>query len=211
MNSEQLAKIQDNKRIGLMGGTFDPVHFAHTGLALAAAEELGFEKVIMIPAFIQPFKKDKYVTSDEHRLEMLRIAVEQYDNLQVSTWEIERGGISYTYDTVMHFKEEYPDKDLWFIMGSDSLMKLENWYKGTDLLRICSFAVGTRPMDDTSKLDETIHILKSKYGTEIYPIKQKMLPINSTMVRDLLEREEPISGLVLPGVENYIYENKLYI
>ena len=217
-----MSDINNGKnRIGLMGGTFDPVHYGHTGLAIAASRELRLDRVIMIPAFIQPFKKDKYVTSDEHRLAMLEIAVSEVntylnqdsnsnDVLEISTWEIEKGGISYTYDTIIHFKEVYSDSELWFIMGGDSLMKLENWYKGKDLLKVCNFAVGTRPMDDNSALDSTIEKLSKSYGTEIYKVMKPMLNINSTMVRDKLDKNEPISGLISPQVESYIYEYKLY-
>ncbi len=214
--------IESNKkRIGLMGGTFDPVHFGHTGLAIAASRELGLEKVLMIPAFIQPFKRDRYVTSDEHRLAMLEIAVSEanvylnknitsQDVLEISTWEIEKGGISYTFDTIMHFKDVYPDDELWFIMGGDSLMKLENWYKGKELLSSCNFAVGTRPMDDNTLLDSTIKKLSIDYRTDIYKIIKPMLNINSTMVREKMDNNEPISGLISSQVESYIYEHKLY-
>ena len=197
--------------IGIMGGTFDPVHYGHTGLAIAALDELALQKVIIIPAYVQPFKRDRYITPDEHRLEMLKIAIFQDERLEISTWEIDKGGISYTYDTLMHFKEIMPLSKLWFIMGGDSLMKLENWFKGIELLKNFSFVVGTRPMDDNSELINTIKHLETKYGTEICLLKHQMLPINSTLIRETIEREEPISGLVSPDVEDYIYENKLYI
>ena len=210
-----------NNRIGIMGGTFDPVHYGHTGLAIAASTELNLDKVIMIPAYIQPFKKDKFVTSDEHRLAMLEIAVseanlylsqkgELSDIIQISTWELEKGGISYTYDTITHFHEVFPGNELWFIMGGDSLMGLEKWYKGKELLRACSFAVGLRPMDDNSNLDKTIDHLSKEYGTSIKEIQKPMLNINSTLVRNKMDNKEPVSGLISPEVEAYIYEHKLY-
>ena len=207
-NNDKNNKIEN---IGIMGGTFDPVHYGHVGLAVSAKDELLLDKVIIIPAFIQPFKRYKNITSDVHRLSMLEMAFSDKDGIEISTWEIERGGISYTYDTLSYFNSIHQDSKIWFIMGGDSLMKLENWHKGIELLKSFSFAVGTRPMDDNSGLINKIEYLHEKYGTEIILIKKEMLPINSTMVREFLEEEKPISGLVSPEVENYIYENKLYI
>ena len=198
-------------KIGLMGGTFDPVHYGHIELAVSAKEELDLDRVIMIPAYIQPFKRDRYITPDEQRLNMLELSISREDGLEISTWEIDKGGISYTYDTLTYFRSLYTDSEITFIMGSDSLLKIEGWYKGIDLLKSCSFAVGTRPSDDDQIIIDTIANLHHKYGTKIYKVKNKMLPINSTMIREKIEREEPISGLVVPEVENYIYENKLYM
>ena len=198
------------KSIGLMGGTFDPVHFAHTALAEAAMKELELEKVIFIPAFIQPFKKNRFVTSDQHRIAMLERALSEYENMEISLWEVEKGGVSYTFDTFKHFKESLKDYKLWFILGTDSMMKLENWYKGKELLKECSFAVGSRPDSNHEELIEKVSYLKENYGTEIYLIEKKMLPLSSTMVRELLEEDKPISGIVAHSVEEYIYEQGLY-
>lgn len=200
----------DLKSIGLFGGTFDPVHYAHTALAEAALEELDLEKVIYVPAFIQPFKRDRYVTSDQHRISMLERALNQYDKMEISLFEIEKGGISYTYDTYCYFKGLLSDYKLWFLMGTDSLMKLEGWYKGKELLKECCFAVGSRPDTNHDELIRIKEYLNKEYNTEIYLINKKMLPLSSTMVRELLLEDKPISGMVAPSVEEYIYEHRLY-
>lgn len=203
-------------KIGLMGGTFDPVHYGHTGLALNAYKELNLSKVIMIPAYIQPFKRDKAVTSDEHRVEMLKLALTAeevgYDEspFEISTWEIEKGGVSYTYDTLTYFNDLYQNDHICFIMGSDSLMKVENWFKGKELLRNFDFAVGLRQEDKEEEIIAHADYLEKTYGRTITLISNKMLPFSSTMVRERLEEGKSISGMVAPEVENYIYENKLY-
>ena len=198
------------KRIGLMGGTFDPVHLGHLGIALAAERENDLDKVILMPAFIQPFKRDRYVTQDEFRLEMLNLSILDKDGIEISTWELDKKGISYTYDTIMHLREEMPNDEIWFIMGSDSLLQIETWHKGVELLKNCSFLVGARPEDSVDAIKEKITYLTDKYQTKIKLLNEKMLPINSTLIREKIEKDEPISGLVPPMVEDYIYAKGLY-
>ena len=199
-----------------MGGTFDPVHYGHTGLASAAYKELDLSKVIIMPAYIQPFKRDRAITSDVHRVEMLKLALEKEATylddspFEISTWEIEKGGVSYTYDTLVHLKEVYPEDEILFIMGSDSLLKVESWYKGKELLENFSFGVGLRESDDIEEVEFCKKHLEENYGTKIFLLKGKMLPFSSTMIREALEEEGSISGMVAPEVENYIYGNKLY-
>lgn len=200
----------DMKRIGLMGGTFDPVHFGHLSIALAAQREIDLDKVILMPAYIQPFKRDKFVTDDELRLEMLNLSILDKDGIEISTWELDKKGISYTYDTISHLKNEMPEDEIWFIMGSDSLMKIESWHKGVELLESCFFLVGARPEDPIDTIIEQIDYLTDKYQTRIHLLNEKMLPISSTLVREKIERDEPISGLVPPMVEDYIYAKRLY-
>ena len=197
-------------RIGLMGGTFDPVHLGHLGIATAALREGALDKVILMPAYIQPFKRDRYISDDELRLEMLRIAILDKEGIEISTWELDKKGVSYTYDTIMHLKDTLPGEELWFIMGSDSLMAVEKWHKGVELLNNCFFIVGARPEDSKDTILETIDTLTNKYQTKILLLEEKMLPISSTIIREKLEKNEPISGLVPPMVEEYIYDKGIY-
>lgn len=198
-------------RIGIMGGTFDPVHLGHIGVAEAAISEAGLEKVIFIPAFIQPFKQDIYVGDAKDRLEMLRLATMYNDLMDISTWELDKEDISYTYDTVKHFLEIDPENEIYFLMGSDSLMNVQTWYKGPELLSLCHFIVGLRPTNNREKVQACADEIKEKYGNEMILLKKLMLPISSTMIREKILNHEPISGLVSPMVEGYIYEHELYI
>ncbi len=199
------------KRIGVMGGTFDPVHMGHLGLAEGAAKELKLDKVIFMPAFVQPFKQNKAVTEAEHRINMLELAMEESEApLEISTWEIDRGEISYSFDTMAYLKEEYPKDELWFIMGSDSMMILDKWYKGIELMGLCNFAVGTRPTNDIEAIEAKVREYEEKYGAKIHLMNKLLIPISSTDIRKKIEREEPIFGMVPLGVENYIYEQRLY-
>ena len=199
--------------IGLMGGSFDPIHYAHTDIAVTSAKEMGLEKVILIPAHIQPFKQHKDVSQDHHRINMLQLAIETQGEglLEISDYEMKKGGVSYTFDTVRHFKELLPGTKLWFILGSDSFKNVESWYKGPELLAECGFGVASRPGDSMEEILHAKERYERVFGTEVFLIQKKMLPISSTMVREYILEDKPISGIVTPEVENYIYENKLYI
>lgn len=198
-------------KTGILGGTFDPVHLGHTGVAEAAARELGLDQVMMMPVHIQPFKQDRRTASAEDRVAMLELAVRRCDKLFVSTYEIENEVVSYTYDTIAALSGRYPEDEFCFIMGSDSLMSIETWYKGPELLRLCSFAVGLRPTNDRTAVEAKARYLRDTYGAEIHVLEELMLPVSSTQIRELVEREEPIFGLVAPEVEVYIDEHDLYL
>lgn len=202
---------ESKKRIGIMGGTFDPVHLGHTGVAEAALIEAELDEVIFMPAYIQPFKQDRYVADGSDRFKMLELATIHDDRLKVSSWELEQETVSYTYDTICHLIEEENYKDIFFLMGSDSMMQLERWMHGEDLLRICNFVVGLRPTNVRKQVKEEAKRLSDTYGTKIVLLEKTMLPISSTMIREKVSEGQPIAGLVSPLVEEYIYANELYI
>lgn len=198
-------------KTGILGGTFDPVHLGHTGVAETAAKELGLDRVLMMPVHIQPFKQDRRTASAEDRVAMLSLAVARSDKLEVSTYEIENQVVSYTYDTIRALSERHPEDEICFIMGSDSLMSIDTWYKGPELLKLCSFAVGLRPGNDRQAVEEKAAALRAAYGAEITLLEELMLPVSSTQIRELVEKGEPIYGLVAPEVEVYIDEHDLYL
>lgn len=201
----------NSKKTGIMGGTFDPVHLGHLGVASAALEEGGLEEVIFMPAYIQPFKQDRYVADPRDRLNMLNLSFTYEDRFKVSTWEIEQETVSYTYDTVMHILSEEKIESISFIMGSDSFLQIEKWYKGKDLLKACSFIVGLRETNDRKAVKEYAVRLNGEYGCKITLLEKNMLPISSSMIREMVINNKPITGLVSPLVEEYIYSHELYI
>ena len=140
------------KKIGILGGTFEPVHLGHIGLAQAALHELMLDEVLLMPANKQPFKKNKHVEDASKRLRMIELATSNCERIGVTDIELQSEGLSYTYDTMIKFMKIYPDTEIFFILGSDSLLRIESWYKGKELLKLCSFAVGLRPGDDRAML-----------------------------------------------------------
>lgn len=199
------------KRIGVLGGTFDPVHFGHIGLGENASMEFNLDEVLLVPAFVQPFKKEMKVTDASHRIEMLKLASgESKFNLKVSTLEIDRGEVSYSFDTITSLRKEYSKDELWFIMGSDSMMHLHTWHKGLELIDLCNFIVGLRPNNQIELVKTRAKELKEKYNARIHLMKKLMLPISSTDIRERVAKGESIKELVPSSVEKYIYEQRLY-
>ena len=105
--------------IGLLGGSFDPIHYGHRTLGCAAVEEVALDKLIVMPTHIQPFKQNKRVAQDEHRLAMAALAFDGCDKVEISDYEIKKGDVSYSYETMSHFREQYPNDELFFIIFCD--------------------------------------------------------------------------------------------
>ena len=197
-------------RIGILGGTFDPVHIGHVSLGTAAISEANLEKLIVVPAYIQPFKQGKRVTDDEHRVAMTRLAFENIPKSEISTLEIDRMRISYTFDTLSELKKQYPNKELFFITGTDSFMQVDSWYKGVELLENFSFIVSSRPGYMEDELNEKIKSYQALYGTQILKLAAQMPDISSTDIREAYRKGESILSLVPEAVERYIKDNGLY-
>jgi len=207
---EENSNLIKPRRIGIMGGTFDPVHLGHMDVAEAAIEEVGLEEVWMMPAYIQPFKQDRIIADARDRIKMLELAVEQSRHIKISSWEIDKEIVSYTFDTIKGLLEENCIDDIFFLLGSDALMKVESWYKGKEILNMCGFIVGLRSTENRTSLEVYAKHLKDSYGTEIILLEREMRPISSTTIRSLVSEGKSLSGLVSRAVEEYIYANELY-
>lgn len=199
------------KRIGILGGTFDPIHNGHVGLAEDAMRQAGLEKVLLIPAKLQPFKLDKQVTEGSHRLEMARLAVAGISGLEVSDHELRQERISYTYMTLRDIQQqEGPGARLYFITGTDAFLKISTWKHAETMLRTHSFAVGSRPGYREEELSQCIAELKSVYNTDIVKIQNRKRDISATEIRQRLETGKSLQGLVPKAVERYIKQHGLY-
>ena len=199
------------KKIGILGGTFDPVHLGHINLAIDAKAQAGLDKVIFVPAKLQPFKLNKKVTAGEHRLAMIKEAIDGIDGLEVSPYELEAEGISYTYLTVRAMKKRFgTDARLYFITGTDSFLKIETWKNTEELIRSCSYIIGTRPGYRKQELDICIERIRRDYNTEVINIDNTQFDISSTEIRKRLESGLPCSDLIPEKTERYITANGLY-
>lgn len=200
-------------RIGLFGGTFDPVHLGHAALAMAAAREGHLDRLIVMPAHRQPFKLGQDVADDAHRLAMCRLAFEPLGDVTtvtVSPYEIEKEGISYTYDTVLHLRDEYPDAHLLLITGADAYMEMESWRKGDLLLESCDFLVSLRPGYGREALRSRAEAFRRRYGTETSILEAEMPDISSTEIRARLRGGLSCADLLPPAVMAYIEAHALY-
>lgn len=163
-----------------------------------------------MPAKMQPFKKGKKVAEPHHRMTMAQLAFKGNTKVEVSDYEMANTEISYTYDTLTYLRGVYPEDTLYFIMGTDSFLQLDTWYKGVDLLKTSSFAVSVRPGYREEELEERIGYYRKEYGTRVSKIYAKMPDVSSTEVRNRLKSGEDASDLLPEAVERYIYENGLY-
>lgn len=200
------------KRIGIIGGSFDPLHLGHLIIAQDAAEHLGLSEVVFIPASTPPHKQHAKQVAAEHRLNMLQLAVEADARFSVSDIEIKRGGLSYTVDTVQELGAIHRDADLFLIVGSDTLVELHTWHRIEELLQMCSVATLLRPgTDSLDAINQKIQV-PERYRAELmnHVIAAHRIGISSTEIRRRVAEGERICYLVPPVVETYIYEHGLY-
>jgi len=187
-------------RIGIFGGTFDPVHTGHLFIAKKAQEQLKIDKIIFIPAYIPPHKNHKNPRDAVHRVNMLRLALKGERRFSLSLVEIKRKGRSYSIDTVKYFRRKYgPKTSLFFLIGADSATELDAWKDIDRLMDMTQFVVAPRPGQRVR--DGFKGLIK---------LKMKPKNISSSEIRERLRRKQPITGLVPEAVRGYIYKNRLY-
>nr|WP_298878094.1 nicotinate-nucleotide adenylyltransferase [uncultured Mogibacterium sp.] len=196
-------------KIAIFGGTFDPIHLAHTKLAETALEELGLDKVVFMPNAVSPFKLDSKILPAEHRCKMIEIAIQNNKRLEMTTYEIDKQGVSYTYDTLQNLSVMY-DSCLYFILGYDSVVAIDTWYKGADILKTFPLITAVRPGTDIALGERKIAEFKKVYDAEIHLLHMPPFDCSSSQIRDLCRTGQPINGLVNKLVEEYIINNGLY-
>ena len=198
------------KNLGLMGGSFDPIHNGHLGIARFIQNNLGLTGLLFIPAYVSPFKTWKEAAPAADRLAMVRLAVANEPGWEASDWEINKTGISYTYDTLLYFKEKYgAEYDLYFIIGADSALELDKWYRIADALCLCTFVVASRP-GSTGKEASVRKALAEKHLTNIIWMQTPEISISSTEIREKIQKGLSIDGLVPQAIVEYIRQRDLY-
>lgn len=197
-------------RIGILGGSFDPVHEGHLALARRALEVASLDRVLFVPAADSPFKHGRMTAPAAERLALLRLAVRGEPRFAVSTVDLDRGGVSYSVEMVERLREDGPpDAEWFFIVGADTLAGLSGWYRAKDLVRMCRFIsfgrAGTEIDPDSLGFDpETNARLASGFAGDFD------CPISSTDVRALLAAGKSVAGLVPPQIERALEESPSY-
>jgi len=182
-------------RIGIYGGTFNPVHHGHLILARQALEEFKLDRLVFVPAAESPFKIQNHSAPSGDRLAMLRLAIAGEDRFLVDPLEIERGGISYSIDTVKMFRNRDPGAELFFLVGEDNADRLTEWHRFEELKRLVYFVVLSRSED---------------FQSPEYPVVQRRIEISSTEIRNRVANQESITYLVPESVKHYIEQHQLY-
>lgn len=196
--------------MGIMGGTFDPIHYGHLIAAEYARCEFNLKKVIFIPSARPPHKNNEDVLDEEHRYKMVDIAVKDNPAFQISSLEMDRKGYSYTVDTIDYFLKNYPGNDIFFIMGADSLLLLDTWKDYQRLAALCKYIVVTRPGYKLNKNDERLRRLPPELWHNFRQLQIPGLDISSSNIRKRVIEGRPIKYLLPPGVEEYILNHGLY-
>ncbi len=196
-------------RIGLFGGSFDPVHSEHTALARAAIDSLSLDKLFVLPAHTPPHKRGKTLSEGRRRLEMCRLAFADLPQAEVSDYEIKRGGTSYTYLTCRHFKELYPTAELYFLVGTDMLRDFPTWKNPEMILSTATLAVCARA-EKADWLERERAAFANRFHTDFAVIGYHGAPVSSTEIRVLAGAGMRLTPYVSEAVERYIYERKLY-
>ncbi len=209
---EEDIDISHIKRLGLMGGTFDPIHQGHLVTAEAVRTSFNLDKVIFVPSGQPPHKVEKKVTAKERRFLMTELATVTNPYFEVSRVEINRQGYSYSADTVSYFRQLMdPDGELFFITGADAILEILTW-KGIDkLFAECTFIAATRPGFQPQAMAERLGAqLKPEYLKKIITIEVPAMAISSTDIRSRVDRGRSIKYLLPEPVEQYIYKQGLY-
>lgn len=196
-------------RIGIYGGSFDPVHNGHINAAKNFMEELSLDKIIIVPAYCSPFKKGLAVTPSQHRLNMCNIAFGNTEGFEVSDAEILRADEGYMSDTVAQIREQYPDAELFLLLGSDQLLTFQKWHAWSKITDEATVAAAARTWDDDAAMEAAAAVLRS-YGAEVIIVPIDVKELSSTDVREAVRRGDDISAMVPPGVAEYIWDNYLY-
>ena len=189
------------KKIGILGGTFDPIHFGHLAIAQAASVTLKLDKVVFVPAYIPPHKKGNKIVSSRQRLQMVKLAIAGNKYFDLSDYEIKKGDTSYSVETAQYFKEHYPKgAKLFFIVGEDTAAQLHTWKKINELSKIVSFV-------SINRLGYKAKQTKVKVRSIVMP----NLEISSSYLRQSVKKNKPLRYLMPENVIKYIKKNKLYV
>lgn len=197
-------------KIGLFGGTFDPIHIGHLVAARLAKEALDLDRVIFIPSGVPPHKIGNEITPAAQRLQMVAIAAECETDFAVSDWELKREGPSYTVDTLEYFQSRFPEDELYFIMGADMLCDLPNWNSANRIVRLARLIGMTRPGFRLEECKTFLNRVLPDSEGQIFYIDMPGLEISSTWLRERLRNRQSVDFLIPEQVIRYIEEHGLY-
>jgi nicotinate-nucleotide adenylyltransferase len=194
--------VSTEQKIGLFGGSFNPVQLGHLLVAQAAYEELGLSRLYFIPAAQSPFKAGAEQASPEDRVKMLRLALVGRTYCEIDEQEVKRGGLSYTIDTVRDYLKRFPNAKFYWLIGADHVATLPKWREADELARLLEFVVIPRPGEPSTPLPPPFH----GQALQGFP-----LGVSASQIRARIKAGQPIDLLVGPAVAEAIRNNRLYL
>ena len=198
-------------KIGIMGGTFDPIHSGHLMLGRFARDLFALDEIWFMPNGIPPHKSnDSIELRTKHRIEMVKRAISNEKDFILQLYEVENQEVNYSYLTMEHFREIYPEHEFSFIIGADSLFNIDKWKCPERILKTCVILSAYRDGKNKKEMDVQIAYLNQKYGADIHLLNTPNVDISSSEIRDKLRQHEDVSDLMPLCVYEYILENQLY-
>lgn len=198
-------------KIGIMGGTFDPIHSGHLMLGRFARDLFALDKIWFMPNGTPPHKASDTIESQtKHRVEMVKRAISNEKDFILQLYEVDNREVNYSYLTMEHFRENYPEHEFYFIIGADSLFGIEKWKCPDRLLKTCIILAAYRDGKNKTEMEEKIAYLNQKFGADIRLLNTPNVDISSSEIRDKLKAHEEVTDMIPSCVYEYILENQLY-
>ena len=206
---EQTGNGAVSQKIGIMGGTFDPIHYGHLLIAQSAAEEFALDQVLFLPTGRSPHKSEKDVTDPQIRCEMVQIALEDNRKFEISMLEAENTEVNYTYASLQKLKQLYPKAQLYFIMGEDSLDDFPTWKKPEEICRLSTVLVAVRN-DKGFGISDKIAEISQMYQADMHMLHAPNFSVSSHDIRKRIHENKSVRYMLPDKVTEYIVQHDLY-
>lgn len=198
-------------KVGIMGGTFDPIHKGHLMLGECAKELFALDEVWFMPNGNPPHKKRSSIATDaDHRVKMVEAAIKGIEGFRLERYEVDRTEVNYSYLTMEHLNQLYPEHEFYFIIGADSLFAIERWVKPERFLKTCTILAAFRDDKNLEEMEMQIQYLNEKYESDIRLMNCPKVAVSSSEIRVCLQENRCVDELVPEAVLLYIQENQLY-
>ena len=196
--------------VGIMGGTFDPIHIGHLILAESAWQQFSLEKVLFMPSGNPPHKRNRDGATNQQRVDMVRLAIASNPHFELSLEEMHEQGYIYTKETLRRLRENHPDTDYYFIMGADSLLAFDSWNGPEEICRQCILTVAVRDSMDPDDLERAIEHVRIRYRADVRKLESPNLDISSHNIREWLSEGRSTRYYLPDEVLTYILDKDIY-
>ena len=198
------------RKVGIMGGTFDPIHIGHLILGENAYLQFGLDKVVFMPSGNPPHKKERDGGTDLQRMDMVKLAIASNTHFEISDIEMNEDGYTYTYRTLERLVKEHPDTEYYFIIGADSLFYFDSWKNPQRIADACTLVVATRNHTSDEKLDEKIEFVRKLFNAKIEKLDTENIDCSSSQIRSWIKEGHTVKYYVPDTVINYIHTYHVY-